>query len=370
MKGPASAPGTVPVGPLLTMYDPIYIGVDEFGAPVYTKIIYRNLLAAGEPGGGKSGLLNIFAAHAALSVKNRNVLFDGKQVELGMWDDLADEFVGPDLGHAITTLRRLQRVMDNRYTWLRAHRRRKIEPFDDVNVITSIFDEIALYSTVLGTEAQQREFVSLFRDLVARGRAAAMPVIAATQRPSVDIIPKSVRDLFGYRAAFRCTSTGSSNIILGDGWSEAGFDATEIRPTTPGVAYLITEGGVPQRIRAAYLTDDQHHRPGRPRRLDPPHHLPPGDGHHPGGHPRRLTHQEGNRHVSTAPSPASGRPSSPGSVTWPPTWKTTRPSRCPPWAPASACTPPTPRTADAARSPTSPPSSAPPSPTTPAAAGT
>ena len=97
MKGPATAPGTVPVGPLLTMYDPIYIGVDEFGAPVYTKIIYRNLLAAGEPGGGKSGLLNIFAAHAALSVKNRNVLFDGKQVELGMWDDLADEFVGPDL---------------------------------------------------------------------------------------------------------------------------------------------------------------------------------------------------------------------------------------------------------------------------------
>ena len=239
------------------MYDPIYVGVDEFGAPVYTRLIYRNLLAAGEPGGGKSGLLNIFAAHAALSVKNRNVLFDGKQVELGMWDDLADEFVGPDLDHALITLRRLQRVMDNRYTWLRAHGRRKIEPFDDVNVITSIFDEIALYSTVLGTETQQREFVSLFRDLVARGRAAAMPVIAATQRPSVDIIPKSVRDLFGYRAAFRCTSTGSSNIILGDGWSEAGFDATDIRPTNPGVAYLITEGGVPRKIKAAYLSDDQ-----------------------------------------------------------------------------------------------------------------
>ena len=100
MKGPASASGTVPVGPLLSMYDPIYVGVDEFGGPVYTRLIYRNLLAAGEPGGGKSGLLNIFAAHAALSVKNRNVLFDGKQVELGMWDDLADEFVGPDLDHA------------------------------------------------------------------------------------------------------------------------------------------------------------------------------------------------------------------------------------------------------------------------------
>ena len=64
------------------------------------------------------------------------MLFDGKQVELGMWDDLADEFVGPDLDHAIITLRRLQKVMDNRYTWLRAHRRRKIEPADDLTVIT------------------------------------------------------------------------------------------------------------------------------------------------------------------------------------------------------------------------------------------
>jgi DNA segregation ATPase FtsK/SpoIIIE, S-DNA-T family len=255
MKGPKKTPGTTPAGPPLSMFDPIHVGVDEFGSPVYTRIIYRNLLAAGEPGGGKSGLLNIFAAHAALSPNTRMVLFDGKQVEQGMWDDLADEFVGPDLDHAITTLRRLQKVMDNRYTWLRAHRRRKVEPTDNISTITIIFDEIALYSTTLGTEQQQREFVALFRDLVARGRAAAMPVIAATQRPSVDIIPKSVRDLFGYRAAFRCTSTGSSNIILGDGWSETGFDATDIPNTSQGVAYLITEGAVPRRIKVAYLSD-------------------------------------------------------------------------------------------------------------------
>ena len=34
MKGPASASGTVPVGPLLSMYDPVFVGIDEFGAPV------------------------------------------------------------------------------------------------------------------------------------------------------------------------------------------------------------------------------------------------------------------------------------------------------------------------------------------------
>ena len=240
----------------LSMFNPVHIGLDEFGAQVHIKVIYKNLLAAGEPGGGKSGLMNILTAHAALSARSRLVLFDGKQVELGLWDAIADEFVGPDLDHAITTLRRLQRVMDNRYAWLRARQRRKIEPGNDITVITSVFDEIALYSTVLGTEQQQKEFVTLLRDLVARGRAAAMPVIAATQRPSVDIIPKSLRDLFGYRAAFRCTSDGSSDIILGDGWSGKGFTATDIPPANQGLCYLIAEGGTPRLVKVAYLTDD------------------------------------------------------------------------------------------------------------------
>ena len=137
MTGPTLTAGTVPVGPMLSMFDPIYVGIDEFGQPVYIRVIYKNLLAAGEPGGGKSGLLNTLAAHAALSARRRLVLFDGKQVELGMWDDIADEFVGPDLDHAIITLLRLQRVMDNRYDWLTAHRRRKIEPGDGITVITS-----------------------------------------------------------------------------------------------------------------------------------------------------------------------------------------------------------------------------------------
>jgi S-DNA-T family DNA segregation ATPase FtsK/SpoIIIE len=256
MTGPTTlTAGAVPVGPMLSMFDPIYVGIDEFGHPVYIKVIYKNLLAAGQPGGGKSGLMNTLTAHAALSARSRLVLFDGKRVELGMWDDIADEFVGPDLDHAIITLRRLQRVMDNRYEWLTAYRRREIRASDGITVIVIVFDEIALFSTVLGTKAQQDEFITLFRDLVARGRAAAMPVIAATQRPSVDIIPKSLRDLFGYRAAFRCTSTGSSDIILGDGLSGAGYTATDIAPSNPGEALLIAEGGIPGRVKVSYLSD-------------------------------------------------------------------------------------------------------------------
>jgi S-DNA-T family DNA segregation ATPase FtsK/SpoIIIE len=255
MKG-RTAPDSLPESPVtLSMFDPIRIGRDEFGLPLLIRVIYKNLLAAGEPGSGKSGLMNTLTAHAALSDRSRLVLFDGKQVELGMWDEVADEFVGPDLDKAIVTLLRLQRVMDNRYAWLRARRRRKIEPADGLTVITAVFDEIALFSTVLGDERQQRLFVTLLRDLVARGRAAGIIVIAATQRPSVDIIPKSLRDLFGYRAAFRCTSTGSSDIILGDGLSGQGYDATSILPTRQGAALIIAEGGTPIRMRGDYLTD-------------------------------------------------------------------------------------------------------------------
>ena len=240
----------------LSMFNPVHIGLDEFGQQVHITVIYKNLLAAGEPGGGKSGLLNILTAHAALSARTRVVFFDGKLVEFGLWRAIADEFVGPDIDHAIITLRRLQRVLNNRLAWLDARGRRKIGPGDDITVIAIIIDELALYCTVLGTKAQQEEFIILLRDLVARGRAAAMPVIAATQRPSIDIIPKSLRDLFGYRAAFRCTSDGSSDIILGDGWSGKGFTATDIPPANQGLCYLIAEGGTPRLVKVAYLTDD------------------------------------------------------------------------------------------------------------------
>jgi S-DNA-T family DNA segregation ATPase FtsK/SpoIIIE len=252
VPAPADA---VPVGPGLSMFDPIFIGIDEFGHPVYLDVVYRNILIAGEPGGGKSGLVNNVCAHGALCDNTRLVLFDAKLVELGPWRDIADAFIGPNLDEAISVLRRLLVVATNRYTWLLANRRRKLAPGDGMSVIVTIIDELAMFSTVLGTKPQQEEFSTLLRGLVSLGRACGMPVVAATQRPSWDIIPASLRDLFGYRAAFRCTTLNSSNIILGQGWAEQGYTASDISPTNQGAAYLLAEGGIPRRIKAAYLTD-------------------------------------------------------------------------------------------------------------------
>ncbi len=258
------------------MFDPLFLGIDEFGQPVYLDLVFHNILAGGEPGGGKSGLLNTITAHAALSTDCRLVLLDGKLVELGPWRYVADEFVGPDLDHAIDVLRRLQQVVNNRYAWLLANNRRKIAASDGMTVIVVVIDEIAVYSATLGDKKQQEEFSALLRDLVARGRACGVPVVAATQRPSFDIIPTSLRDLFGYRAAFRCTTVNSSNIVLGHGWAEQGFSATDIPPTMQGAAYLIAEGGTPRRsksptcpTRDIYSLADYAHWLRRPTRAAP-----------------------------------------------------------------------------------------------------
>lgn len=245
---------TVPVG-ALSIYDPVHLGMDENGLPVAVTLVYRNLLAGGEPGAGKSSVLNLIVGHGALSPDCRLWLFDGKRVELGPWRSVADVFVGSNIDYAITKLRELQAEMDIRYAMLEAVERRKITRDDPLNVILAIIDELAYFTVTIGTEAQQQEFRTLVRDLVARGRAAGIIVIAATQRPSADIIPTSLRDLFGFRMAFRCTTDSSSDIILAQGWAGQGYSAKTIDPEAFGQAWLLAEGGLPRRIRCAYLTD-------------------------------------------------------------------------------------------------------------------
>ncbi|MDQ3901640.1 MAG: FtsK/SpoIIIE domain-containing protein [Actinomycetota bacterium] len=239
----------------MSIYDPIHLGTDENGLPVTVTLAYRNLLAGGEPGAGKSSVLNLIVGHGALCPDCRLWLLDGKRVELGLWREIADVFVGSDIDHALTTLRQLQAEMDIRYALLEAAQRRKITRDDSLDVILAVIDELAYFTVTIGTEAQQQEFRILVRDLVARGRAAGIIVVAATQRPSADIIPTSLRDLFGFRMAFRCTTDSSSDIILAQGWAAQGFSAKAIDPEAFGQAWLLAEGGLPRRMRCAFLTD-------------------------------------------------------------------------------------------------------------------
>lgn len=245
---------TFPVSSL-SMYDPVYLGVDEYGHRVELELVYRNLLLGGEPGAGKSVALNNIVAHATLCTNCSLWLFDGKQVELGLWREVADVFVGPDMAEAINRLTQLQHEMDRRYAELNRVGRRKITRNDPVDVIMLVVDELALYSITYGDKDQQTQFVTLLRDIIARGRAAGIIPVTATQRPSADIVPTSLRDLFGFRCAFRCSTDSSSDVILGRGWAEQGYTAANIVAEDLGVGLLRAEGETPRRLKSGYLTD-------------------------------------------------------------------------------------------------------------------
>src|SRR5262249_61122704 len=111
---------------------------------------------------------------------------------------------------AIDSLNSLQDQIDERTAWLLDHQMRKIPSDLGWPVYLMPIDEVAYYSATVGTPAQQKEFNACNRDVVARGRAPGIIPVEATQRPSADIIPTSLRDLFGYRWAFR-RSTGASS---------------------------------------------------------------------------------------------------------------------------------------------------------------
>ncbi|MBB2941816.1 S-DNA-T family DNA segregation ATPase FtsK/SpoIIIE [Actinoplanes lutulentus] len=239
----------------MSIFDPLFIGIDEFGHAVNLSLIYRNILIGGEPGAGKSSLLNTVVGHAALCYDTDLVLIDGKQVELGLWRDCADVFVGPNLDHAIDTLERLQAVMDNRYTFLLDHRRQKIEKADDIRCILLAIDELAYFSATVGTETEQKYFSALNRDIAARGRAVGIIDASATQRPSSDIIPTSLRFLFGWRWAGRCVDDSSSDVVLGHGWAAKNFSAARIDPNNRGEGLLLAHGGVPMSMKGAHMSN-------------------------------------------------------------------------------------------------------------------
>ena len=242
----------------VSLWDPIPVAVDEHGAPVTIALPERNVLLGGEPGAGKSAALSLLVAAAALDPAVRLWVLDGKLVELAAWRRVAERSVGVEVDDAIDLVEHLRAEMDARYEQLADRDRRKVSPDDGMPLHVVVCDELAHYLTV-GDRKQSRAFADGMRDLVSRGRAAGVIVLAATQKPSHDIVPTSLRDLFGFRWALRCSTPQASDTILGAGWATRDYSAAQIDPAQRGVGYLLHEGGTPIRCKAHYLPDDQLH---------------------------------------------------------------------------------------------------------------
>jgi hypothetical protein len=218
-----------------SLWQPIPVGVDEDGHWVQVSLPERHVLLGGESGAGKSGGL-----------------------ALACWAGVADRSVGPDLAEAVAVLAEVQAELDRRLLALLANRRRKLTPTLGLPLLLVVVDELAFY--VAGPDRRlAAEFAARLRDLVARGRAAGVIVLAATQKPAHEMIPTAVRDLFGFRWAFRCLTPQASDTVLGSGWASLGYAASTIDAADRGVGLLLSEGGLPVRLRACWLDDDQLH---------------------------------------------------------------------------------------------------------------
>ena len=145
----------VPTFPF-SMFDPVHLGRDEYGQPVYVDLAERNMLLGGEPGAGKSSGLNLITAHGALSHDCKLILIDGKRVELGPWRACADGFIGPSIKDAIEAFEDFQATMNTRYDTLLAGGRRKITRADGECVYLIVIDEYAYFSATVGTKATGR----------------------------------------------------------------------------------------------------------------------------------------------------------------------------------------------------------------------
>ncbi len=241
----------------LSLWDPIPFGVDENGRVLALRMVERNLLIGGEPGGGKSVGQASIVATGALDTSTRLWLLDGKMVELAWWRDSAEGVAFTDIRQANAILGRLRDVMEDRYRELLDAGLKKISRESGLPLHLLVIDELALYVQHPDKEGRE-EFVSLLRDIVQRGRAAGVIACVATQKPGTEVVPSSLRDLFGFRLAFRCNTPQASDTVLGQGWAskDAGnYDASKIPGGQRGTGYLLAEEDRPRKLRTFHLDD-------------------------------------------------------------------------------------------------------------------
>ena len=212
----------------LSIFDPVHLGINKNGEQVHVDLAERNMLLGGEPGGGKSNALTSSSPTAPCRTT-------------AAWSSSTASRSNSASGGTAPTVRRPVHGRRPRRVRLQAHERplrqapgrrpRKITR-QTGNASTSSSSTIRLFSATVGDKTSKPSSPPS-RDLVARGRAAGVIVILATQRPSHQVIDPSMRDLFGYRWAFRCTTDPSSDVVLGQGWAA---QATPPPPSTPSPA--------------------------------------------------------------------------------------------------------------------------------------
>ena len=229
--------------------EPIDLGPFEDAAPCRVLFLRRHALFAGTTGSGKSGGLNALLANLTACPDVVIWAIDLKRgMELRPWQSCIGRLATtPEQATAL--LREAVAIMEARAEFLAAHGRRTWEPTPEMPALVIIIDEYAEL-------AEQAPEAMTHTDSLARiGRAVAVTMVAATQRPTQKAMGQgAVRSQMDLRICFRVREQRDVDLVLGQGMLKAGWNAHKL--DAPG-KFLISapEHDIPRRARAYLVTD-------------------------------------------------------------------------------------------------------------------
>ena len=238
-------------GPAVTsITEPIDLGPFEDAEPCRVSFLRRHVLFGGATGAGKSGGLNVLIGNLSACL---DVVLWGidlkKGMELGPWLPCLDR-LATTAEDACALLADAVAVLEARAAALAEQGRRVWEPAPEMPALIILIDEYA----ELADDAPQaiRHADSIAR----RGRAVAVSLVAATQRPTQKAMGHgAVRSQMDVRICFRVHERKDVDLILGQGMLAAGWQAHTL--DAPG-KFLVSaaEHDTPRRGRAYLITDE------------------------------------------------------------------------------------------------------------------
>jgi len=265
-RDPLAAVDRVPwldqAAPVLSVWEPVHLGVTEWGEQRRLSLVERGMVIGGVPGSGKSSLLNLIVSHAAKSPGTALYLVDPNGVQFGPWRDRATAYASDNPDDALAVLDEVRAEVDRRLKLLETlpgvQRKvtREIAEAEGLAPMLLAVDELAYHTATVGTPQQQQRFAVSCRDAVSRGRAAGLIPVMATQRPTQDVVPRALTSLFGMRCAFRTANPADSDVILGDGMAGRGYSAADIELESRGVGLVLGEGGRPEKVKVSWVADE------------------------------------------------------------------------------------------------------------------
>jgi S-DNA-T family DNA segregation ATPase FtsK/SpoIIIE len=245
---PHAQPVTWPGQPVTSITRPAVLGLFEDGQPAHITLLRRNALVGGTTGSGKSGVLNVILAFLAACA---DVVIWGVDLKGGMelqpWAGCLARLATTPAG-AAQLFGDATTELNQRAATMAAQGRRVWDPSPAMPALIIIVDEYA------ELPADARDSAD---SLARRGRAVAVTLLAATQRPTQQAMGgNAVRSQMDTRICLRVRERRDVDLILGQGALAAGWQAHTL--TQPGTFLLSDpEHTTPQRARAYLITDDQ-----------------------------------------------------------------------------------------------------------------